>query len=238
MRGGSVYLGRGETQLAIKKSDPEVSHSNSLLGDIQACLQDAQLRITDIEVLACASGPGSFTGLRIGIATLKGLADSLRLPCVGIQTLHALAHAAGRSHATVALIPAGRGEVFAQLLSVSADDEVIEIDNASHLTSDGLLQRYAGVANLTWTSIGCETQVAAIKDYATDHQIAFGGVLTDFRSNGNNAEGWRHIEVKTSLAINVAALALKRFTSGSMDSSQSLTAIYVRPSDAELKQWR
>ena len=123
--GGSVWLGSGTDELAARIGDPQVSQSASLLKDISDSLDQEGLRLADVDLFACASGPGSFTGLRIGLATLKGLAASLERPCVGIPTLHAVAHAAGSSVATVALLPAGRGEVFAQMLSVSKSGSVV-----------------------------------------------------------------------------------------------------------------
>lgn len=236
-RGGGVFLGRGKTELAQKSSDPEVSHSNSLLSDIATCLEDAAITLEQVDLLACASGPGSFTGLRIGIATLKGLAASLNVPCIGVPTLHALAHAAGPSPATVALIPAGRGEVFAQMLSVSSDDEVTEIDRASHLSPTRLVEKYAEIANLIWASNGCETHGAVIKDYAAKHETPFREIL-NLPDNYSHEPGWTHVALKTELAAHVAALALKQFDSGKTCSPHSLGAIYVRPSDAELNQWR
>jgi tRNA threonylcarbamoyladenosine biosynthesis protein TsaB len=126
-RGGSVWLGQGTVELATRIGDAEVSQSTSLLTDISESLLEAGVKLADVDLFACASGPGSFTGLRIGIATLKALAASLSRPCIGIPTLHAVAHAAGPSCATVVLLPAGRGEGFAQMFSVSEDGAVLWI---------------------------------------------------------------------------------------------------------------
>jgi tRNA threonylcarbamoyladenosine biosynthesis protein TsaB len=122
--GGSVFLGRGSVQLAARIGNPQVSQSSSLLQDISDSLEEANVPLQDVDLFACASGPGSFTGLRIGIATLKALAASLKRPCIGIPTLQAVAQAAGYSSATIAVLPAGRGEVFAQMFSVS-DNEIV-----------------------------------------------------------------------------------------------------------------
>ncbi|MCM3904029.1 MAG: tRNA (adenosine(37)-N6)-threonylcarbamoyltransferase complex dimerization subunit type 1 TsaB, partial [Pyrinomonadaceae bacterium] len=115
---GSVCLMRGTTLLATRVGDPAVSHSNSLLKDINNSLGEAEVSLSDVNLIAAASGPGSFTGLRIGLATVKALAATLQTPCVGIPTLNAVAHAAGPAAASVALLPAGRGELFSQLFSV------------------------------------------------------------------------------------------------------------------------
>jgi tRNA threonylcarbamoyladenosine biosynthesis protein TsaB len=157
-RGGSIFLGRGIVQLATRVGDPNVSHSNNLLTDINDTLEDAGLSLEDVELFACASGPGSFTGLRIGIATVKALAATLQRPSVGIPTLEAVAHAAGTSAATVAVLPAGRGEVFAQMFSVDEDNTVTELDDAAHLSPPRLIDRYGAIRNLIWAGSGALAQ--------------------------------------------------------------------------------
>ena len=239
--GGSVFLGRGKQQLAAKCGDPDVSHSNSLLSDINASLDEAGVALEEVELFACASGPGSFTGLRIGIATLKALAATLQRPCVGIPTLPAVAHAAGLSSRTVALLPAGRGEVFAQMFSVSADDRVLELDTAAHLSPQRLMEKYGAFRELTWAGSGAHLHRDFLQDFA--HQQ--GLLLIDHlqgsvtQTDGWEPNLWRISAKETNLAKHVAALAVRIFQSGHIQSAHSLSAIYVRPSDAELnEQWR
>jgi len=215
--GGSIFLARGTTALAKRKGDPKVSHSNSILADINQCLNDAELKLADVELFACASGPGSFTGLRIGIATLKALAATSQRLCVGVPTLNAIAHSAGTSNATVALLPAGRGEVFAQMFSVSADD-VVELDTAAHLSPQRLIERYGDFSSLVWAGPGADLHRAVLQERAAQH------------------DSWRLAPQQTNLAQDVSALALRLFAAGHLQNAESLRAIYVRPSDAELNQ--
>jgi tRNA threonylcarbamoyladenosine biosynthesis protein TsaB len=266
--GGSVFLGRGDVKLATRVGDPKVSHSNSLLNDIDGALEEAGLSLQDIEVLACASGPGSFTGLRIGIATLKALAATLGLPCIGISTLSAVAHAAGPSRVTVALLPAGRGELFSQMFSVSEDGRVTELDAAAHVSPQRLIEKYGQLEDVTWAGIGAHAQVDFLKGQAHERGIAF-HEMTNPVLNGSHeslgprasrplaglpgdqsqdnsspslraglprSQGWKLAPEIDNLASHVAALALQLFESGAAQSAHSLTAIYVRPSDAELKE--
>ncbi len=236
--GGSVFVGRGKLPLATRNGDPQVSQSNSLLSDIDKTLEEAGLSLQDVDLFACASGPGSFTGLRIGIATLKALAATLDRPCAGIPTLKAVAHGAGPSTATVALLQAGRGELFAQMFSVSEDERVTEIDSAAHLSPQRLVEKYAAFKDLTWAGPGAHQQREFLEDYAQQLGIAFGEDAPDFRGyarqHGGNA--WRLAAKATNLARHVAALALQLFERGEVQSAHSVHAIYVRPSDAELKE--
>lgn len=70
----------------------ENSHSVSLMPMISSALEKANLELKDIELIVCDVGPGSFTGIRIGIATVKGFCDSLNIPCIGISSLEALTY--------------------------------------------------------------------------------------------------------------------------------------------------
>jgi tRNA threonylcarbamoyl adenosine modification protein YeaZ len=236
MLGGSVWLGRGNVQLASRNGDPLVSQSNSLLSDINLCLEEAGLALDNVDFFACASGPGSFTGLRIGIATLKGLAASLNRPCVGIPTLHAVAHSAGPSVATVALLPAGRGEVFTQMFSVasvSGDDIVNPIDTAAHLSPQKLIDRYGMLPQLKWAGSGAHLQREAIETAALARGIDFRNASAESILENGTRE-WSIAASEENLAKHVAALALQAYGKGMMQSPEALSAIYVRPSDAEL----
>jgi tRNA threonylcarbamoyladenosine biosynthesis protein TsaB len=194
---GSVALSRGEVILAGFAGDSGVSHSNTLLNDIDKLLNDADVDLSDVDLFAVATGPGSFTGLRIGIATVKALAATLDRPCAGIPTLQAVALAAGESHHSVALLPAGRGEVFAQLFSVTKDGFVTALDQATHISPQKLIEKYGSIENVLWCG---EKELQGLV-----------------------------------LARQIASLALIKFRDKQLEQPNALQAIYVRPSDAELK---
>jgi tRNA threonylcarbamoyladenosine biosynthesis protein TsaB len=102
---------RGEVRLS-----PADSHSTRLMPGIAFLLQGLGLAPGDVEGYAVAVGPGSFTGLRVGIATVQGLALAADRPCAAISALDALAaRAAGSAEWIVAVMEAHRGEVFGGL---------------------------------------------------------------------------------------------------------------------------
>jgi tRNA threonylcarbamoyladenosine biosynthesis protein TsaB len=234
--GGGVWLGRGKLQLAFRNGDPQVSQSNTLLTDINGCLDEAGLSLDDIDLFACASGPGSFTGLRIGIATLKALAATLNRPCVGIPTLHAVAHSAGPSIATVALLPAGRGEVFTQMFSVSSvsgDDIVQPLDTPVHLSPQRLVEKYGALPKLKWAGSGAHLQREVIETAALERGISLGN-NSHLGPAPDSTRGWVLAPNEGHLAKHVAALAEQAHKEGTTQRPDALQAIYVRPSDAEL----
>src|SRR5215213_4015781 len=90
-RAGSCALGRDGIVMHEFASDPASSHAEHLPGDLIALLGVAQLGLDVIDVFAVATGPGSFTGLRVGIATMQGLAFAAGKPLIGVSALDALA---------------------------------------------------------------------------------------------------------------------------------------------------
>ena len=85
-------LSRDGRLVAMNTVDGRLTHSEILLPMIERMLADSALKIDDVDIFACATGPGSFTGVRIGAATIKGLAFGSGKPCVGVSTLVSLAY--------------------------------------------------------------------------------------------------------------------------------------------------
>src|SRR3712207_6431136 len=135
----SVAVLRGRRLLSLERAELEKS-SASVLQGVDAALGRASLELGEVDLFAAAVGPGSFTGLRAGIATVQAFAATLGRPAVGVQTLHAIALASGSRDRVVATIPAGRGEVFAQVLSVDERGSVSELSKPAHIDPRVLLE--------------------------------------------------------------------------------------------------
>ncbi len=229
--GGSVSVSRGEVILGQLAGEAQVSHSNTLLADINRLLDQTGVLLNEVDVFAVATGPGSFTGLRIGIATVKALSATLERPCAGVPTLEAIAHAAGPSGRSVALMPAGRGEVFAQMFSVSPDGTVTALDSPAHITPDTLLDKYGELAGICWCGPGASLYRDKILARAEQH-----GFLVDEAQTGEkDAKSWRFAQSEPYLSSHVAKLAMAKFAAQQLETPKTLAAVYVRPSDAELK---
>ncbi len=220
--------------LAAAVGDSTTSHSNSLLRDIAACLERAAVAITEVALFAAASGPGSFTGLRIGLATVKALAATLSRPCVGVPTLYAIARSAGPAASTVALLPAGRGELFAQMFSVSVEERVSERDAPAHLSPGKMLEKYGALTNLKWSGEGAHLHGNLLRAHARGKGVQFREIGLDLTAKAQQ-QGWSLAPEEKNLGKHVAALALELLERGNVVAPHSLTAIYIRPSDAELK---
>jgi tRNA threonylcarbamoyladenosine biosynthesis protein TsaB len=234
-RAGSIALMRGEALLASRAGDAQISHSTNLLEHIKAILDEAGQRLREIDIFAVATGPGSFTGLRIGLATVKSFAATLGRPCLGIPTLHAVAHAAGVSRCTVAMLPAGRGEVYVQRLAVSSTGALQPLCAPTNKTPLGLLDSIAKLRQLKWAGEGAHIFAEEIKGRALSEGIVF--QMADNQAlMSDDEERWTLVSNSEVLAASVATLALYCVRAGEITLPQDLQAIYVRPSDAELNQ--
>jgi tRNA threonylcarbamoyladenosine biosynthesis protein TsaB len=120
-RAGSLALWR-DGLVEVRVGDAARSHAERLPGDLAALLADHGLGVGDVELYAVAAGPGSFTGMRVGIATMQALALVHGRPIAAVSALEALAQEAAAGAPGVAWagawMEAYRGEVFAELYRV------------------------------------------------------------------------------------------------------------------------
>lgn len=88
----SVAILENTTLINKLELDNGLTHSETLMPLIKNLLESCNLSLTDIDLLVSDVGPGSFTGIRIGVATCKAFSDSLNIPCIGISSLEVLAY--------------------------------------------------------------------------------------------------------------------------------------------------
>ncbi len=112
----SVSIARDGNLLILKEHNtPSYSHSEQLHVFIQEVLKDAKVSINQLDAIAVSKGPGSYTGLRIGVSAAKGLCFALNLPLISIATLESMAHQVKIEKSTfiISLLDARRMEVYA-----------------------------------------------------------------------------------------------------------------------------
>ncbi len=170
----SVAITDGDRLLALYNIDNGLTQSELLLPMAENMLKNLKMTIDDIELLACAVGPGSFTGVRIGTALVKGLAFGKNIPCVSVSTLDALAeNLAGTEGIIIPCMDARRSQVYTAIyrgygdriekltedraMSLSALAEEIKVhypDERIYLTGDGY-----GTAKRVLDSEGIKTEM-------------------------------------------------------------------------------
>lgn len=140
--------------------DAHPGHATRLLAIAGELIAQAELGWSDVQRIAVGVGPGRFTGLRVGIATARGLAQSLPAELVGVSSLHALALGAQRdldtgTDATIAVIDARRGEAFAG--AYAGEDEIALPRALRPAELEGvveLIERHGGPAAACWRAVG------------------------------------------------------------------------------------
>jgi tRNA threonylcarbamoyladenosine biosynthesis protein TsaB len=185
-------------------------HATQLLGLVEAVLESGGRRLEDVELVAVGTGPGSFTGLRIGIATARALAQAREVALVGVGTLRVLAAGAGdEAERVLAVLDARRGEAFAA--AYEGDRELLA---PTALTPDAL----AAAARRLGTAGGA-------------HPLAVGDGALRFREHLEAAGA--AIPADASRLHRVSARHLCRLAAGAEATDRdAVLPDYVRPPDA------
>ena len=118
-KAASVALLRDGRLLAQSTQVSALTHSRTLLPMAEDLLKNCELTVGDVDLFAVAQGPGSFTGIRIGVSTVKGLAWAADRPCVGVSTLEALAwHGLAAGGLVCPVMDARRSQVYNALFEI------------------------------------------------------------------------------------------------------------------------
>lgn len=214
----SVALISEEELIAEYTLNCPVTHAKLLVGTIELLLRNSNLTINDIDGLAVSLGPGSFTGLRIGVSTVKGLALASRKPVVGVPTLDALAFNLPFARNLICpIIDAKKGEVYTALYRMD------EIEGLIKLTENLVIDPIALLKKIHEPVI------------FTGEGVRICGMLIN-ETLGELAT-FAPVQVSTVHAASVAYLGLSKFKQSIIEDLASLTPIYIRPSEAEMN-WR
>lgn len=199
------------------RSHPKGNHAEIVLPLIQSILAQAQISLTALSGLALSIGPGSFTGLRIALATVKGIAYESGLPVVGVSTLHANAARVKHHEGVIcSLLDARKQEVYAaifhrqgQILTPMSEERVCAIDAAIEAL------RQAGDASPVVIGDGAKAyEPLLLKALGRSARITAGDEFG-------------------SLAAEVAALSWRRFADHASADLATLAPRYLRSSEAE-----
>lgn len=219
-RAGSLALVRDGEVLEAACGDPGLTHGRRLPRDIVELLGRRGMTVHDVELFAVARGPGSFTGLRIGIATAQGLALACGRGVIGVSALDALNAAVGRPDGErsvlAAWIDAQRGEVFASLYR---GDSVVAGPGVA--TPDETLRQYAGL---------CPEGIVGFAGSGAERYAA--QIASSFPARA------RLVEPTPALAPSIGILAARRALAGEPCLPDTLQPLYVRRPDAEIARDR
>lgn len=145
-KAASVALMEDENLIAQYSQCSGLTHSRTLLPMLEDMLKNTEKKIADVDLIAVAHGPGSFTGIRIGVSTVKGLAWAAQKSCVGVSTLEAMAwHGASSGGLICPVMDARRSQVYNALFEIDdarpkrlTEDRAISLSElAQELRADG-----------------------------------------------------------------------------------------------------
>lgn len=193
------------------------THSERLLGTIDLILKQSNLKISDIDIFVTTIGPGSFTGLRIGVATIKGLAYANKKKVVGVSTLKVLAIALPfTSHVICPLIDARKQEVFTSLYRWRKNQ------------LESLIPE---------TVIKPETLILKIKEHNIDTIFVGNGIDlwgSMIKERLDDKAHFAPLAFACPRAILAATIALEYIKEGKLSEPGEIIPKYIRLSDAEL----
>lgn len=227
---GSVALVRDGVVVECLVGEASRTHGERLPGEVARLLTRHGLSAADVDVYGVAAGPGSFTGLRVGIATIQALALVTGRPVVGISSLVALAASAPDEGELVASwIDAQRGEVFAALYARAPDGGGGATDDPEAPPPGFRVLQPSSVGSPeatleAWASFLPGRHVVFIGDGAVLYQSVLNACLS----------GTVRVLSPPPLAPVVGRLALERARRGGGQSPHALRPVYVRRPDAEL----
>ena len=184
------------------------TYSARLIPEIAALLQKQQATMSDIEAVVVVNGPGSFTGIRVGVSTAKGLSEGAGIPLIAVSRLALLAHASGLPH-VLAAVDAGRGDFY-----------VGEYRNGTSL-GETLMTAEQTVTAATQPGAGvlvCDESRAGDASASACTALALCGP----------------IYVQPPDAAEALRSAMTRFHARDFDDPETLDANYLRRSDAEV----
>jgi tRNA threonylcarbamoyladenosine biosynthesis protein TsaB len=207
----SVALGvaqKGDVKILATAELEVRTYSARLIPEIAALLQKQQATMSDVEAIVVVNGPGSFTGIRVGVSTAKGLSEGAGIPLIAVSRLALLAHASLLPHVLVA-VDAGRGEYY-----------VGEYRNGNNL-GEMLMTGEQTVTAATQPGAGvlvCDE--SRVNDASTSACSALAICGPIYVQPPDAAEALR--------------FAMSRFHARDFDDPETLDANYLRRSDAEV----
>ena len=209
---GSLALARGDAgKYEVLEVVPLAggTFSAQLIPQIDALLSKHNLKKEDIEAICAASGPGSFTGLRVGLAAVKALAEVLKKPIAAVSLLEAVAVESGQEGKVVAALDARRGEVFAAEFEVTAGQATLCHECLFTLDEFADVLRTSGRHAVTPD----ETVAQALEERGVAEAV---GMVPRPRSDA------------------IARFGLRKILAGQTVTPDELDANYIRRSDAEI----
>jgi len=220
---GSVALMDETHLIAEYRLNVSTRHAERIMVSIDHLLKQSNTILSDLDTIAVSIGPGSFTGLRVGLATAKGLAIGANLPLVLVPTLETMAAGFPYSYPLIApFVDARRGEVYTALFDAKQK-------KLQRLQTDRAIPPEAALQDILIVSEKIKRPVLFTGDGVTKYRKLIEETM------GEQACFPPQV-FQFSSAAHMAELAFERFLNGDVTPPDLATPLYIRASTAELKK--
>lgn len=145
------------------------NHSEKIMPVIEEALNRTNLNLKDINLIVCDKGPGSFTGIRIGVGTVLAFEDSLNIPCIGVSSLESLAYNVKKKGIICSLIDAKNDNVYFGLFE--NDQNYQQLDDLAFLSIDKVISKIKIFDNITFVGDGALAHQELLKN--STHNCSF-----------------------------------------------------------------
>lgn len=193
-----------------------LTHSQTLMVMVENMLNNAQQKLEDVDAIAVSVGPGSFTGLRIGVSSAKGIAKALNCPCVGVSTLLGLAkNLEGMEAIVCSVMDARRDQVYNALFDMRKGKSVRLCEDRA-ISIDELIEELR--------SIECDGLVVLVGDGA---QLCYGKMKEVLSVKIASPQ------LRLQRATSIGFCGLEKLQNGGFCSENEVFPTYLRLSQAE-----
>lgn len=210
-----VYENKNYNIIAFENSDDAKTHSQKLMPIVDKVFKEHNLTLKDMDLLACCVGPGSFTGIRIGIATMKAFADVTNIKTVSVTSLESLSYNIEEDGIIIPIIDCKNNNVYSAIFSKENNTYKQIGKNISDNIDNAISLYKANAENKNITFVG-------------DGSILYKDLLTSRLSNKLIFSN-----KNTQSSISLAKCAYDKYLEGLYGDSNNLSPLYLRKSQAE-----
>ena len=218
----SVAILKDNEVITEKHNENTKTHSEKLMPMIDQVLKECNLNLKDFDLFACGIGPGSFTGVRIGVSTIKAFCDVLNIPVVAVNSLESLAYNTfntniyDKTKIICSIIDAKNDNVYCGIYSRSNSNELIQLGDLHAKNINEIIN--------------------VLKDYSSSSILFVGdGAITHKYTILKNFSKTTFVEknLNNISSISVGRLGLIKYNKGLYGDSNVLSPLYLKKSQAE-----
>lgn len=213
----------GSAVLAFDNSADERTHSQKLMPMVEQLLNKSSISLDDIDLLASCIGPGSFTGIRIGVATIKAFSDSKNIPIAGITSLESLSYLVEQNGYIFTIIDAKNENTYSAGYKLDNNTRITEIDPFADSLTNSLDTFLSYLSSKNINPESCN--ITFVGDGSINYHDIISRKFDKFNIN--------FAEDNEQNAVALAKCAYNKYLNNMIGNSDTVFPVYLRKSQAE-----